>query len=73
VKGAQGGEGHYSVADPVGGAHQNLAIGHSFTSVVSGRRLKPSLRAEGHATTLLLILCGSHFCLVWRRAHRRSA
>ncbi len=52
VQGAQGGEGHYGVADPVGGAHQNLAIGHSFTSVVSGRRLKPSLQAKARATTL---------------------
>ncbi len=38
VQGAQGREGHNSVAHPVGGAHQNLAIGHLLTSVVCGRR-----------------------------------
>jgi hypothetical protein len=30
VQGAQGWKGHHGVADPVGGAHQNLAIGHSL-------------------------------------------
>jgi hypothetical protein len=30
VEGAQGGQGHHGVADPVGGAHQDLAIRHSL-------------------------------------------
>ena len=34
VKRAQGGQRHHRVAHPVGGAHQDLAIGHLLTSVV---------------------------------------
>lgn len=30
MEGAEGGQGHDGVAHPVGGAHQNLAIGHSL-------------------------------------------
>jgi hypothetical protein len=40
VDGAEGGKGHHRVAYPVGGAHQDLAIGHLHTSVVGVRVIR---------------------------------